>query len=568
MKKLGAMLIVTFMVLIGGCNGTEEVVVADPGINTGGPNVPIDFPWGGGIEKPPADDPDIPDPDVPEDCTGLYTIRDQDGMCVCIDNYEMSDSGSCVKEETNSVTSIHIKKTSLKNGVKDVAYEDAIEINRPRSLDYAWELEGNLPKGLQLDSDGSTYRLSGTPLEMGSFDFTVTACVVQEDQSDEDVCDSEELTLLITETLAINAINVAGEGPDICGEGCLSSQCKVHCALAGVREYFEGQADATLDAVDGRVDGEVFVERNGHIVLEVVGSAVEYEWNLLGNADGVELQTLPDAGSHKRQLVASRDVDLTNLTIEVTDEWGSSAELVFSSVEFRVSPEVISVSLGVPKERLMASKLMAPPVGYVVPEDNNDDDDDADNDDGLGGVLMECPERNEVVTGITYRTGLINDGPLAGACLLFGRYCLDVVKEVTLTCTDIKDLDNQNMSKTASITDGLWPYASPRQNIALPKPFLATGIYFGFGVASTASVVQVALSGISFDERFEDSELKYATSVSANANQYWPAGSGSAQCKPGEVLTGIRAHAGPWWNGYTIQGASHIICRKLNVERK
>ena len=41
-----------------------------------------------------------------------------------------------------------------------------------------------------------------------------------------------------------------------------------------------------------------------------------------------------------------------------------------------------------------------------------------------------------------------------------------------------------------------------------------------------------------------------------------------AQCLRGEVLTGIRAHAGSWGNGYTIQGAPHIICKKLNVNRK
>ena len=620
MKKIGAILIVAVMLSVAACNGEKEVIVADPGINDGGSDAPIDFPWGGGIDLPPddTDDGDVKEPDDVEktkDCDDAYTVRSDEGVCVCVDGYELDGLGKCIKEKKQVIDSPQIKTAVLKSAVKDVVYESSIEIVRSGRSSYVWSWEGELPEGMSFkEGDDNAYHLGGTPLEIGSFDFTVTACVVQEDTFDEDFCDSAEFVLLVAEELTINAFSVTDKF-NPCGDECKSLQCRTYCGLLGsygsdsqsdtqriaaaVLRIMKNESEddnsrdekpkterMTLKVVDGSVRDEVSVRGNGHILLEVAGNANHYEWNVVGDGDGFELLPVEVGNSKQRQLVLLEDVDLKDLAIEVTDEYGSNGRIVFSSISFRISPEVTEVRLGNREIRLAVSKLMSPTIEYKAPDAIDDESEESDiseseaEDNELGGLLMECPGKNEAVTGMTYRAGFINDGEDLRRCTLYkagvpGGYpqnCQDVIKEIVLTCTDVNELSNKDASETKSMTDGLWPVKPPKQHAELPESFVGTGIRFGFGEQSTASVVMVVLSSNSLDKRFEGSELVHGTSVFAKANQnYIKSLDGvarAAECKPGEVLTGIRMHADPWWNGYTISGASHIVCRKLIVDRE
>ena len=74
----------------------------------------------------------------------------------------------------------------LANPVLNQLYDELILVsirNEPfdDSFDYQFTLTGELPEGIETESDGRTFRLLGTPIELGEYRFSVRVDVIGTD---------------------------------------------------------------------------------------------------------------------------------------------------------------------------------------------------------------------------------------------------------------------------------------------------------------------------------------------------------------------------------------------------
>jgi len=79
-----------------------------------------------------------------------------------------------------------LRPTMLANPVLNQLYDELILVsirNEPfdDSFDYQFTLTGELPEGIETESDGRTFRLLGTPIELGEYRFSVRVDVIGTD---------------------------------------------------------------------------------------------------------------------------------------------------------------------------------------------------------------------------------------------------------------------------------------------------------------------------------------------------------------------------------------------------
>jgi|GEM_PF-4563393 len=88
---------------------------------------------------------------------------------------------------------------TLPMGAIDVAYDQSLSA-QGGSSDYTWSLaEGSLPSGLELEDQGTSGRITGTPTAMGTYDFVVRI----EDNRYIGLADTQSYTLQILDVLPL-----------------------------------------------------------------------------------------------------------------------------------------------------------------------------------------------------------------------------------------------------------------------------------------------------------------------------------------------------------------------------
>jgi len=99
---------------------------------------------------------------------------------------------------------LEITITNLSDGEVGTAYSVTLEVDGGTEP-YTWDVSaGDLPEGLELDSD--TGVISGTPTTAGGYDFTVEV----EDSSDPEESDTQELSINITTVGVVLDITTTG----------------------------------------------------------------------------------------------------------------------------------------------------------------------------------------------------------------------------------------------------------------------------------------------------------------------------------------------------------------------
>ncbi len=497
------------------------------------------------------------DEDKPVTC-GKYESLDDNEMCVCDEGYERDGRERCLRKYV--VGSVKISPNSIESALANEEYTTTFSAEptnraRGRELSYTWSLEydDSRPRELLFDGgEGSKSTLQGTSKMPGVFGFTVKACISVDGSDAEPVCSEKHYDLTFREDLVLNAEVVSADKSVMCEKECSTLQCKSFCSSGE-------QEERKIDVLRG--GGDVVIQDGGELVVIAKAISKELEWSIESEGQNARL----DEGTSldKRKIVSSDGEDLENVIVKIKDALGIEAEIHFESIKFvDGAPRLV---LGSKRERLMARHLLSAPVAYV--------------EDGMQNEqLIECPGNNDVITGIAYKVGILNDGEHAYRCAkhmvgkkIGGAFnnlwpsCAPVIKEMTFVCKDINELDSKTPQWSNPLSDGLYPAAvdAPTQTFELSGA--ATSIAFTFGTITTPQVAGVGLAGASVDSRFEDNLLQEIKNplIAWSGQQAYERG--VARCDEGEVLTGIRAQTGWWHRSNSIFGASHIQCSKVSI---
>jgi len=142
---------------------------------------------------------------ISPDETAVFTVEPKTGLPPGSHNATVTVSNSDVPAATFNVSFLvipvpmapHITTTSLPNGIFGILYDRVISVTGDSPI--TWTItEGSLPPGLTLNT--ALGRITGTPTEVGSFTFTVTATNATGN-------DTAELTITIDES--VRALSVS-----------------------------------------------------------------------------------------------------------------------------------------------------------------------------------------------------------------------------------------------------------------------------------------------------------------------------------------------------------------------
>jgi hypothetical protein len=478
-----------------------------------------------------------------ESC-GSHETTDASGDCLCDDGYKLDSQGECAKKY--KIAGVRISPDTVSPSLVNEPYSVELLVEpankytlRGKKLVYSWSSAGVLPVGLKFGvNESSKYVLSGAPELVGSFKFSVRACISIDGSDLDSVCDTAEYDLVIAEDIALEAV-VRTKVADKMKQG----ECDSPSTLQSLAYCNEGDGanvdDKKLKVVGGLVGDDVMTWVGERLVVVAKATSEKLEWNVESENGNALLEEVGEGDFNERMIASSDENGLGDVVVTVTDGFGSRSTISFSSIEFNDTPP--KLVLESKKERLVSELLFAGVIGY--------------GGDGKDGYLVECPGANQVITGYSWKSGQMSDWDR-------GEH---VIKSISFVCKDINDLDSLE-EQSPALNDGLWPGIAAADEYSFWNDAgVATGIHFSFGWHSTASVVGVDLYGATLDSRFEDNLLMgYGAPLSVLVQAFY-APAKVAWCDKGEVLTGIRAHVGPWYKSTAIFGASHIQCHKVSV---